>query len=198
MGSLVHARIVDDTGFRAEYFRRPRRPEEEACAADDDMPLLVASLIEHADATTARRVVSRTGGPIHRCITRRLISRQAPRAGATRLGVTRGDRVGNARLERYRHFGSTRRLGMGGHCTTSTRAFPSSRLHRRPRRGQVRLLRPELRCAHEKLAPACKSVKAGCDDRTAAHHAKAACRTCCATKAARAGDGELRMAAFDE
>jgi fatty-acyl-CoA synthase len=92
-------------------------------------PLLISSLIEHADAfhgTT--EIVSRTiEGPIHRYTYRDAHTRAKQLANALRtLGVKPGDRIGTIAWNGYRHFEIYFAVsGMGAIChTINPRLFP--------------------------------------------------------------------------
>ena len=118
-----------------------------------DRPLLISSLIEHANTFHPRaEIVSRTvEGPIHRCtygdIHRR--SKQAAKA-LVALGVEPGDRIATLAWNSYRHmelyFGVS---GMGAVLhTINPRLFPGTdRVHRESRGGQVSFLRSHVRAA---------------------------------------------------
>ena len=72
-----------------------------------DMPLLVSSLIEHADRNHGDvEIVSRTvEGPIHRTTYSQAHARAKRLAQALqRLGVRQADRVGTLAWNGYRHF----------------------------------------------------------------------------------------------
>jgi acyl-CoA synthetase (AMP-forming)/AMP-acid ligase II len=72
-----------------------------------DRPLLISSLIEHANAFhPAREIVSRTvEGPIHRCTYGDIRRRAKQMAGAlTALGVAPGERVATLAWNGYRHM----------------------------------------------------------------------------------------------
>src|SRR5512134_2441530 len=72
-----------------------------------DMPLLVSSLIAHADRSHGdTEIVSRTvEGPIHRYTYSQAHKRAKQLAQALlRLGVKEGDRVGTLAWNGYRHF----------------------------------------------------------------------------------------------
>ena len=72
-----------------------------------DRPLLISSLIEHANAFhPAREIVSRTvEGPIHRCTYGDVRRRARQMAGAlTALGVAPGERVATLAWNGYRHM----------------------------------------------------------------------------------------------
>jgi long-subunit acyl-CoA synthetase (AMP-forming) len=75
--------------------------------SDDELPLMISSLIRHADRCHAdAEIVSRTvEGPIHRYTYRDAHARARRLAKAlARLGVAEGDRVGDDRLERLPPF----------------------------------------------------------------------------------------------
>ena len=130
-----------------------------------DMPLLVSSLIEHADRNHGDvEIVSRTvEGPIHRCNYSQAHQRAKRLAQAlTRLGVKGGDRVGTLAWNGYRHFEIYYGVsGMGAVMhTINPRLFPE----------QLAFIVDHAEDKHvffdlsfvalvEKLAPACKSVK---------------------------------------
>ena len=72
-----------------------------------DMPLLVSSLIAHADRSHGdTEIVSRTvEGPIHRYTYSQAHRRSKQLAQALlRLGVKEGDRIGTLAWNGYRHF----------------------------------------------------------------------------------------------
>src|SRR5258706_13562993 len=92
-----------------------------------DMPLLVSSLIEHADRSHGdTEIVSRTvEGPIHRYTYTGAHKRSKQLAQAlTRLGVKRGERVGTLAWNGFRHFELYYGVaGMARWCTPSIRVF---------------------------------------------------------------------------
>jgi len=95
-----------------------------------DSPLLISSLIEHANAFhPGVEIISRTvEGPIHRCTYGDIHSRAKRVARAlTALGVARGDRIATLAWNGYRHmelyYGVS---GMGAVLhTINPRLFPS-------------------------------------------------------------------------
>src|SRR3954469_24019161 len=94
-----------------------------------DMPLLVSSLIEHADRNHGdTEIVSRTvEGPIHRYTYRDANTRAKKVAEALlKLGIKVGDRIGTLAWNGYRHFELYYGIsGMGAVChTINPRLFP--------------------------------------------------------------------------
>ena len=94
-----------------------------------DMPLLISSLIQHADRYHGdTEIVSRTvEGPIHRYTYRDAHTRSRKLANAlARLNVKSGDRVGTLAWNGYRHFELYYAVsGMGGIIhTVNPRLFP--------------------------------------------------------------------------
>ena len=119
-----------------------------------DRPLLISSLIEHADAFHPdAEIVSRTvEGPIHRYTYARHPSPlQAGRARrSTALGVKTGDRIGTLAWNGYRHLELYYGVSGTGAVlhTINPRLLPGAdRLHRQPRRRPVPVLRPDVRAA---------------------------------------------------
>jgi fatty-acyl-CoA synthase len=130
-----------------------------------DMPLLVSSLIEHADRNHGDvEIVSRTvEGPIHRT-TYSQANRRAKRLAQAlaRLGVREGDRVGSLAWNGYRHFELYYGVsGMGAVThTINPRLFPDQ-LQFIVNHAEDRYVFFDLSFAPlvEKLAPACRNVK---------------------------------------
>ncbi len=94
-----------------------------------EMPLLISSLIQHADRYHGdREIVTRTvEGPIHRYTYRQAHARSRRLANAlTALGVKPGDRVGTLAWNTHRHFELYYAVsGMGAVChTINPRLFP--------------------------------------------------------------------------
>ena len=130
-----------------------------------DMPLLVSSLIEHADRNHGDvEIVSRTvEGPIHRYTYSRAHKRAKQLAQAlARLGVRDGDRVGTLAWNGFRHFELYYGVsGMGAVVhTVNPRLFPDQ-LQFIVNHAEDRYVFFDLSFAQlaEKLAPACKGVK---------------------------------------
>ena len=129
-----------------------------------DRPLLVSSLIEHANASHPWvEIVSRTvDGTIERC-TYGDINRRSKQVAKTllALGVAPGDRIATLAWNGYRHmelyFGVS---GMGAVLhTINPRLFPADHLHRQSCRRPVHLFDPSFGPLIEKLAPLLKTVK---------------------------------------
>jgi 3-(methylthio)propionyl---CoA ligase len=130
-----------------------------------DMPLLVSSLIEHADRNHGDvEIVSRTvEGPVHRTTYSEAHARSKRLAQALRrLGVKEGDRVGTLAWNGYRHYELYYGVsGMGAVMhTINPRLFPE----------QLAFIVGHAEDQHvffdltfaplvEKLSPACKAVK---------------------------------------
>ena len=94
-----------------------------------DIPLLISSLIVHADRHHGdTEIVTRTvEGPIHRYTYRDAHLRSRQLAGALeKLGVNQGDRIGTLAWNTYRHFEIYYAVsGMGAVChTINPRLFP--------------------------------------------------------------------------
>jgi len=129
------------------------------------MPLLVSSLIEHADRNHGDvEIVSRTvEGPIHRHTYSQAHARARRVAQALRrLGVSEADRVGTLAWNGYRHFEIYYGVsGMGAVMhTINPRLFPEQ-LQFIVNHAEDRYIFFDLTFAPlaEKLATACKSVK---------------------------------------
>ena len=155
-----------------------------------DRPLLISSLIEHANhCHPGAEIVSRTvEGPIHRCTYGDIHRRAKQVANGARRARRRARATGSATLawNGYRHmelyFGVS---GMGAVLhTINPRLFPEQiDVHRQPRRGPVPVLRPHVRAAVEKLAPGDDDGQGlRRDDRPRAHAGARASRTCSATR----------------
>ena len=116
-------------------------------------PLMISSLIRHADRCHGdTEIVSRTiEGPIHRYTYRDAHARARRLASAlARLGVAAGRPRRHARLERLPPLRALlRRVRHGrGHPHDQPAALPRpAHLHRQPRRGPDRLLRPHVPAA---------------------------------------------------
>ena len=130
-----------------------------------DMPLLVSSLIAHADRNHGDvEIVSRSvEGPIHRTNYTQAHSRAKRLAQALkRVGVKEGDRVGTLAWNGYRHFEIYYGVsGMGAVMhTVNPRLFPDQ-LQFIVNHAEDRYVFFDLTFAPlvEKLAPACKAVK---------------------------------------
>ena len=130
-----------------------------------DLPLLVSSLIVHADRNHSDvEIVSRTvEGPIHRYAYSDAHRRAKRLAQAlARLGVKQGDRVGTLAWNGYRHFELYYGVsGMGAVIhTVNPRLFPDQLVfivnHAEDKYVFFDLTFAPLA---EKLAPACKAVK---------------------------------------
>jgi fatty-acyl-CoA synthase len=129
------------------------------------MPLLVSSLIEHADRNHGDvEIVSRTiEGPIHRTTYSQAHARAKRLAQAlSRLGVKESDRVGTLAWNGYRHYELYYGVsGMGAVMhTINPRLFPDQ-LQFIVNHAEDRYVFFDLTFAPlvEKLAPACKGVK---------------------------------------
>jgi len=130
-----------------------------------DMPLLVSSLIAHADRNHGDvEIVSRSvEGPIHRTTYSQAHARAKRLAQALRrLGVKEGDRVGTLAWNGYRHFEIYYGVsGMGAVMhTINPRLFPDQ-LGYIVNDADDRYVFFDINLAPlaEKLAPACKGVK---------------------------------------
>ncbi len=131
-----------------------------------DRPLLISSLIEHANAFhPGSEIVSRTvEGPIHRCTYRDIHRRSKQVANAlTAMGVKPGDRIGTLAWNGYRHmelyYGVS---GMGAVLhTINPRLFPEQIVYI-ANHAEDQYLFFDLTFAPliEKLAPLMTSVKA--------------------------------------
>jgi fatty-acyl-CoA synthase len=145
-----------------------------------DMPLLVSSLIEHADRNHGDvEIVSRSlEGPIHRTTYSQAHARAKRLAqGLVRLGVGEGDRVGTLAWNGYRHFELYYGVsGMGAVIhTINPRLFPDQ-LQFIVNHAEDRYVFFDLSFAPlvETLAPACKGVKGWVAMTDRAHMPKAA------------------------
>src|SRR5258705_308626 len=130
-----------------------------------DMPLLVSSLIAHADRSHGdAEIVSRTvEGPIHRYTYTEAHKRSKQLAQAlTRLGVKPGERVGTLAWNGFRHFELYYGVaGMGAVVhTVNPRLFPEQLVFI-VNDAEDRYVFFDLSFVPlvEKLAPACKGVK---------------------------------------
>ncbi|HVQ62340.1 MAG TPA: 3-(methylthio)propionyl-CoA ligase [Burkholderiales bacterium] len=130
-----------------------------------DMPLLVSTLIAHADRNHGDvEIVSRSlEGPIHRTTYSQAHARAKRLAQAlARLGVKEGDRVGTLAWNGYRHYELYYGVsGMGAVMhTVNPRLFPDQ-LQFIVGHAEDKYVFFDLSFAPlvEKLAPACKSVK---------------------------------------
>jgi 3-(methylthio)propionyl---CoA ligase len=130
-----------------------------------DMPLLVSSLIEHADRNHGDvEIVSRTvEGPIQRTTYSQAHARAKRLAQAlARLGVNEGDRVGTLAWNGFRHFELYYGVsGMGAVIhTVNPRLFPDQ-LGYIVNHAEDKYVFFDLTFVPlaEKLAPACKGVK---------------------------------------
>ena len=141
-----------------------------------DRPLLISSLIEHANAMHpgARDRVAHGRGPVHRCTYGDIHRRSKQVANAlTALGVKPGDRIATLAWNGYRHmelyYGVS---GMGAVLhTINPRLFPEQIAYIvEPRRGPVPVLRPDVRAADREARPA-DEIGQGVhrDDRPRAH-----------------------------
>jgi len=132
-----------------------------------DQPLLISSLITHADRHHGEtEIVSRTiEGPIHRYTYRDAHARARRLANALkRLGVNEGDRIGTLAWNTFRHleiyFATS---GIGAVChTINPRLFPEQIVYI-ANHAEDRYVFFDLTFAPlvEKLKPLCKAVKAG-------------------------------------
>jgi 3-(methylthio)propionyl---CoA ligase len=130
-----------------------------------DIPLLISSLIQHADRFHGdTEIVSRTvEGPMHRCNYRAAHGRARQLAKAlTALGVRPGDRIGTLAWNGYRHLEAFYGIsGMGAVMhTINPRLFPEQLVYIANHAEDSYLLF-DLNFAPliEKVAPQCKSVK---------------------------------------
>src|SRR5262252_4051487 len=130
-----------------------------------DMPLLVSSLIMHADRNHGDvEIVSRTvEGPIHRTTYSQAHARSRRLAQALqRLGVKQGDRVGTLAWNGYRHFELYYGVsGMGAVMhTINPRLFPDQ-LRYIVNHAEDKFVFFDLTFAGlvEKLSAECKGVK---------------------------------------
>jgi 3-(methylthio)propionyl---CoA ligase len=130
-----------------------------------DMPLLVSSLIAHADRNHGDvEIVSRTlEGPIHRTTYSRAHARAKRLAQAlARLGVEEGDRVGTLAWNGYRHYEIYYAVsGMGAVMHTINPRLFADQLQFIVNHAEDKYVFFDLTFAPlaEKLAPVCKSVK---------------------------------------
>ena len=131
-----------------------------------DSPLLISTLIVHAERCHGdTEIVSRTvEGPIHRYTYADAHKRARQLAQALgRLGVKQGDRIGTLAWNGYRHLELYYAVsGMGAVIhTVNPRLFPEQLdLHRQPRRGRLRLLRPDVRAARREARAALQGREA--------------------------------------
>jgi acyl-CoA synthetase (AMP-forming)/AMP-acid ligase II len=155
VGAILKAAVADD-----------KRDEEESMhGLMMEAPLLVSSLLEHADRNHGdTEIVSRTvEGPIHRCTYSQAHARARRLAAAlVRLGVKPADRVATLAWNGYRHFEAYFGVsGMGAIIhTLNPRLFPE----------QIAYIVNHAEDAYvafdvcfaalvEKLAPGCPGVK---------------------------------------
>ncbi|HUL92661.1 MAG TPA: 3-(methylthio)propionyl-CoA ligase [Burkholderiales bacterium] len=145
-----------------------------------DMPLLVSSLIEHADRNHGDvEIVSRSlEGPVHRSTYSQAHARAKRLAQAlARLGVRQGERVATLAWNGYRHFELYYAVsGMGAVIhTINPRLFPEQ-LQFIVNDAEDRYVFFDLNLAAlaEKLAPGCKGVKGWVAMTDRAHMPKAA------------------------
>jgi len=130
-----------------------------------DWPLMISSLIEHADRRHGdREIVSRTvEGPIHRYTYHDAHVRARKLANAlARLGVARGDRVGTLAWNGYRHFELYYAVsGMGAVIHTINPRLFHEQLAYIVNHASDRVLCFDLTFAPlvQKLAPACPRVQ---------------------------------------
>ena len=130
-----------------------------------NVPLMISSLIRHADACHAEaEIVSRTiEGPIHRYTYRAAHARARRLARAfARLGVKPGDRVGTLAWNGYRHFELYYAVsGMGAVIHTINPRLFHDQLVYIVNDAEDKLVLFDINLAPlvEKLAPACKGVK---------------------------------------
>ena len=170
-----------------------------------DVPLLVSSLIEHADKFHGdTEIVSRTvEGPIHRYTYRDAHRRARQLAQAlARLGVEAGDRVGTLAWNGYRHFELYFGVsGMGAVIhTVNPRLFPEQ-LAYIVAHAEDKYVFFDLTFAPlvEKLAPQCKSVRGWIAMTDRAHMPKADIPTLlCYEELLAAEDGAYDWPRFDE
>ncbi len=170
-----------------------------------DMPLLVSSLIEHADRNHGDvEIVSRTvEGPIHRCNYSQAHQRAKRLAQAlTRLGVKGGDRVGTLAWNGYRHFELYYGVsGMGAVIhTINPRLFPEQLAfivgHAED---QYVFFDLSFAALAEKLAPACKSVRGWVAMTDRAHMPKATLpNLLCYEELVEREDGDYEWPELDE
>src|SRR5206468_9660589 len=131
-----------------------------------DMPLLVSSLIEHADRSHGdTEIVSRTvEGPIHRYTYSQAHKRSRQLAQAlARLGVKEGERVGTLAWNGYRHFELYYGVsGMGAVVHTINPRLFLEQLAYIINHAEDRLVCFDLTFTPlvEKLAPLCQGVQA--------------------------------------
>ncbi len=141
-----------------------------------DRPLLISSLIEHANRCHPHaEIVSRTvEGPIHRC-TYADVRRRSKQVGegAARARRRAGRPHRHARVERLPAPRALLRRLRHGRRAAHDQSAPVSRadrVHRQPRRGPVRVLRPDVRAAgREARAEADDGQGLRRDDRPRAH-----------------------------
>jgi fatty-acyl-CoA synthase len=170
-----------------------------------DMPLLVSSLIEHADLNHGDvEIVSRTlEGPIHRTTYSQAHRRARRLAQALmRLGVREGDRVATLAWNGYRHFELYYGVsGMGAVIhTINPRLFPDQ-LQFIANHAEDRYVFFDLNLAAlaEKLAPVCKGVKGWVAMTDRAHMPKAAVpNLICYEELLEREDGDYEWPRLDE
>ena len=170
-----------------------------------DMPLLVSSLIEHADRNHGDvEIVSRTlEGPIHRTTYSQAHARSKRLAQAlARLGLKEGERVGTLAWNGYRHFEIYYGVsGMGAVMhTVNPRLFPEQ-LQFIVNHAEDRYVFFDLSfvALAEKLAPACKSVKGWVAMTDRAHMPKASLpNLLCYEELLEREDGDYEWPLFDE
>src|SRR5262245_6992239 len=170
-----------------------------------EMPLLVSSLIEHADRSHGDvEIVSRTlEGPIHRTTYSQAHSRAKRLAQAlARLGVKAGDRVGTLAWNGYRHFELYYGVsGMGAVMhTINPRLFPEQLVYIvNHAEDKYVFFDVNLAAVVEKLAPACKPVKGWVAMTDRAHMPKMSLRNLlCYEELLEREDGDYEWRQFDE
>jgi acyl-CoA synthetase (AMP-forming)/AMP-acid ligase II len=170
-----------------------------------DLPLLVSSLIEHADRNHGDvEIVSRTvEGPIHRYTYSHAHRRSKQLAQAlARLGVEEGERIGTLAWNGYRHFELYYGVsGMGAVVhTVNPRLFPEQLLYI-VNHAEDKYVFFDLSFAPlaEKLAPTCKGVKGWVTMTDRAHMPKVNLpNLLCYEELLEREDGDYEWPQFDE
>jgi fatty-acyl-CoA synthase len=169
-----------------------------------DEPLLISSLIQHADTYHGdTEIVSRlTEGGIHRCTYRSIHRRMKQLANAlTRLGVQQGDRVATLAWNNYRHLEIYYAVPcMGAVChTLNPRLFPEQLVYI-ANHAEDRYVFFELTFLKlvEAIAPKCPGVKGWVAMTDRAHMPQSALPLLCYEDLVEAEKADFEWPAFDE
>ena len=170
-----------------------------------DAPLLVSSLLEHADRNHGdTEIVSRTvEGPVHRYTYREAHRRSRRLASAFgRLGVAPGDRIGTIAWNGYRHFEMYYAVsGIGAIVHTINPRLFAAQLEYIVNHAEDAYVAFDVCFAPlvEKLAPECPTVKGWIAMSDRAHLPQAAIpNLLCYEELLASGDEEFAWPAFDE